>query len=51
LDEEDWNTNIVQAGGEENAEAAPAKKGNAKAAIDQKVRLIKFSYCSKTSFA
>jgi SNF2 family DNA or RNA helicase len=47
LDEEDWTTNIFQAGGEENAEASTAKKGNVKAVIDQKVRLIKFSYCSK----
>jgi SNF2 family DNA or RNA helicase len=51
LDEEDWHTNIGKAGGEEeNTEASPAKKGNAKAAIDQQVRLIKFSYCSKCFF-
>jgi DNA repair protein RAD5 len=51
LDEEDWNANIVQAGDKENADVSPAKTGNAKAVIDQKVRLIKFSYCSKCSFA
>jgi SNF2 family DNA or RNA helicase len=50
LDEKDWNTNIVQAGGEENADTSQVKKGNAKDVIDQQVRLIKLSYCFKCSF-